>query len=312
MGKGKCEMCRLGGVVLTNGPRPVEQYREIAEDLLMLIVNMERALGGDGNSIAFHYPNGSYHIIKEHRPSNRLFSRYEEIVKRLQGAIIVQCHARLSTCGPSEQHENMHPFVHGDVVGCHNGQIEDQSIWEELEKLGHNGPYSTTDSEAIFAALDTFAHDLHPKSVQPVIDMLHGTYAITAVSKARPDTLFMLAGSNPLCYWHSKTKGILWYASTPSLFPDTLNIPMKKKKKKTWDRYKKQYIETTVKELDVYELEEGEGVYIKAGKKRLFIESHLFDLSVSYSYYPRKLYYGYGWDDEWDWESDFEKDKLGL
>lgn len=291
-------MCRLGGIVLTNRPRPVEQYREIAEDLLMLIVNMERALGGDGNSITFHYPDGSHYIIKDHRKANRLFGRYEEIVKRLEGAIIVQCHSRLSTCGPSEQHENMHPFIHGDVVGCHNGQIDDQSIWQELEELGHDGPYSTTDSEAIFAALDFFAHDLHPKSVQPVIDMLHGTYAITAVSKTRPDTLFMLAGSNPLCYWHNQKKGILWYASTPSLLPDTLNIPKKKRKKKTWDRYKQQYTETTVKELDVYELEEGEGVYVKVGKKHLFIESHLFDLSVSYRHYPYKNYYDYGWDDE--------------
>lgn len=283
---------------MSNRPRTVQTYKEMAEDILMLLVNMERALGGDGNSITFHYPDGTYHVIKEHRKVNRLFSRYNEIVERLQGSIIVQLHARLSTCGPSKHHENMHPFVHDNIIGCHNGQIDDQSIWETLEKLGHHGPYSTTDSEAIFAALDTFAHDLHPKSVQPVLDMLHGTYAITAVSKTRPDTLFMLAGENPLCYWHNKKKGILWYASTPSLFPETLGIPKRKRKKKTWNKYKQQYTETTVTELDVHEMDEGEGVYVRVGKKRLTIETHWFDILASYKYNPYAKYYAYGWDDE--------------
>lgn len=297
---------------MSNRPRTVQTYKEMAEDLLMLLVNMERALGGDGNSIAFHYPDGRYHVIKEHRPSNRLFSRYDEIVERLQGAIIVQLHARLSTCGPSKHHENMHPFVHGNIIGCHNGQIDDQEIWSALEQVNHPGPYSTTDSEAIFAALDTFAHDLHPKSVQSVLDMLHGTYAITAVSLERPDTLFMLAGENPLAYWHNQKKGILWYASTPSLFPDTLNIPKKKVKTKTWNKAKGAYVEKKVTKPDIYELDYGEGVYIRVGKKRLTVESHMFNvIPYGYKYYGK--YYDYGWDDEeLDWDgatfpTDYEK-----
>lgn len=156
-------MCRLGGVVLSNRPRTTEQYQKITEDLLMLLINMEEAYGGDGVSMTFHYPNGSYRIIKEHRKVNRVFHRFNEIQQNLMdGAIIVQMHARLSTCGPSKHHENMHPFVHGEIVGCHNGQIEDDLIWKELEHFDVF-PYSTTDSEAIFAALSVYSPSLHPR-----------------------------------------------------------------------------------------------------------------------------------------------------
>lgn len=289
-------MCRLGGVVLTNRMRSVERYNQIAEDLLMLLVNMERALGGDGNSLAFHYPNGDVRIIKDHRKANRLFHRYNEIVQNLQdGAIIVQMHARLSTCGPSKYHENMHPFEHGAIVGCHNGQIDDQPIWDMLERVGVF-PYSTTDSEAIFAALDTFAPSLHPTGIQEVLDMLDGTYAITAVSRKQPNTLFLLAGENPLCYWLDAKRGEFWYASTPNLLPESLEIPKVKKKRKTWDWKKKAYVESTVAERDVVELDYGDGIYVRVDRKKITIEKKDFYIT------PAKKYgYGYGYK-AWDWD----------
>ena len=296
---GLISMCRLGGVVLSNRPRTVEKYRQIAEDLLMMLVRMEDALGGDGNSITFHYPNGSYRIIKEHRKVNRLFSRYEEIVQNLMdGAIIVQMHSRLSTCGPSKQHENMHPFTHGSIIGCHNGQIVDKYIWQEMKQLYGVKPYSTTDSEAIFAAMSVYAPTLRPNGVQEVLDMLEGTFAITAVSKHEPNMLMLVAGSNPLAYWNNKKEGEVWYASTPSLFPDTLNIPTKQiTKTYTYGKNKGKSYKTTVR--NIIELDEGDGLYIRSHKKRVTIEKVEFDIQwYQYSFNKYRA-----WDDEWyTWE----------
>lgn len=92
-------MCRLGGIVLSERPRTVEQYQNMTEDLLGLLVNMEEAYGGDGVSMTFHYPDGTYRMIKEHRKVNRVFHHFNTIQKNLMdGAVIVQMHARLSTC----------------------------------------------------------------------------------------------------------------------------------------------------------------------------------------------------------------------
>ena len=304
-------MCRLGGVVLTNRPRTVVKYTQIAEDLLGMLVKMEDALGGDGNSLTFHYPNGTYRIIKEHRKVNRLFSRFNEIRKNLMdGAIIVQMHARLSTCGPSEQHENMHPFVHGNIIGCHNGQINDAIIWDELEREHYGvAPYSTTDSEAMFAAMSVYAPTLRPKGLQSVLDILEGTYAITAVSKKEPNMLALIAGENPLAYWNNKKEGEFWYASTPSLFPETLNIPYKKVKKKyTYGKNKGKVYTTTVR--NIIELDEGDGLYVRASKRRVSIEKCQFDTWRSYFSTQFDDGYGLAWNDEYYGWTDEEINEL--
>lgn len=296
-------MCRLGGLVLTQRPRTVKFYEQTTEDLLMLLVNMEEALGGDGNSLSFHYPNGDVRIIKEHRKVNRLFHRFNEIKRNLMdGAIIVQLHARLSTCGPSKHHENMHPFTHGDIIGCHNGSIQDNFLWTMLEEMGHEGAYSTTDSEAIFASLNTFAPSLRPTGVQEVIDLLEGTYAITAVTKQTPNMLFLLAGENPLAYWHDRKTGQLWYASTGDLLPESLPVTERKVTRtyKTGKNKGKKYT-TTVR--DIHNLDYGEGLYIRAGKKEITIESHMFDVWSTYYGYNKNRYYDESWD---DWDTDWE------
>ncbi|MFA8439196.1 hypothetical protein [Pueribacillus sp. YX66] len=303
-------MCRLGGVVLTNRPRSVDKYRQISEDLLGMLVKMEDALGGDGNSLTFHYPNGTYRIIKEHRKVNRLFSRFDEIQKNLMdGAIIVQMHARLSTCGPSEKHENMHPFVHGEIIGCHNGQIYDKHIWDELEEKYGIQPYSTTDSEAMFAAMSIYSPTLRPKGLQNVLDMLEGSYAITAVSKKEPNMLTLVAGDNPLAYWNNRKEGEFWYASTVELFPETLNIPTRKiKKKYAYGKNKGKTYTTTVR--NVIELEEGEGLYIRSHKRKVTMEKHQFDTWGTY-YSPYSNWnFGSAWSDECYGWTDEDIDEL--
>src|SRR5690625_3366085 len=270
-------MCRLGGVVLTQRPRTLDKYTQITEDLLGLLVKMEDALGGDGNGLSFHYPNGEYRIIKDHRKVNRLFGKFEEIRQNLiDGAVIVQMHSRLSTGGDSKYHENLHPFTHEPIIGCHNGQVEDMHIWDDLARLNMK-PYSVVDSEAIFASLSAFSNTLRPKQVQYTIDDLWGTYAITAVSQKKPNMLFMMRQENPLCYWNNRKEGEIWYASTSDLFPETLGIP-EKTVKKTYKYGKNKGKTYKSTERDVVKLHEGDGVYFRATKRRVRIEKNELDV----------------------------------
>lgn len=206
---------------------------------------------------------------------------------------------------PSKHYENMHPFAHGGVVGCHNGQIEDDLIWKELEYF-EVYPYSTTDSEAIFAALSVYAPSLHPRDVQTVLDSLLGTYAFTAVNTEVPNMLFMVRGEKPLCYWHNKKRGEFWYASTPDLLPETLNIPQKKVKRK-YTSGKNKGKTYKVKVRNIIELEEGEGLYIRSHRKHVSVEKHQFDVWAAY-YHPEEWSRYDSWDwDTWDELSEQEK-----
>lgn len=281
-------MCRLGGLVLSTRPRTTHFYDGIAANLLALLTNMEKAYGGDGVSITFHYPDGHYYSIKEHRHVQYTYARYDEIRQSLEGVVIVQLHARLGTGGDSRDHKNLHPFHHGDIVGCHNGVIyNDDSIWNTLTSK----PYSQVDSEAIFAKLNETAPDLSTSEVQRVIDTLYGSYAITAVNTNNPTTLFLLAGENPLCYYRNPKTGILWYASTEDLLPAEIFPKQTKKEKKG----KKQ-----VANRQAVELLDGQGMYITARTKYIEIRDHMFDM---YLYPYASQYYGYGYgkgnDTEW-------------
>src|SRR5690554_2307559 len=116
MKKERCLMCRLGGVVMTARPRTVEFYDDVAANLLALLTNMEAAFGGDGVSITFHYPDGRWHTFKDHRKVQYMYARYQDIRDSLEGATIVQMHARKATRGSSLNLDNLHPFHHAPVV----------------------------------------------------------------------------------------------------------------------------------------------------------------------------------------------------
>lgn len=293
-------MCRLGGVVLNKQVVSEERANEITEGLLMLLVNMEDALGGDGNGVSIHYPNGDYYILKDHREANYFFRYFEEIKQHLlNGATIVQMHARLSTGGSSLNHDNLHPFVHNGIIGAHNGTIEDKFLWDELNELGIY-PYSDVDSEAIFASLGAFANNLHPKLVQSVINDLYGMFALTTWSQQKADELLLVSQDNPLAIWDNKEDGELWYASTGDLFPGSLQIDTVKVK--TLGRFGKSKGKTIMKDVpNIYELKEGEAIYVRSGEDRVTLEYTEFD--ISYTNYMRSgigyNYYGNYYEDEY-------------
>lgn len=283
-------MCRLGGVVLSQGTKTEERAIEITENLLMMLVRMEDALGGDGNGITIHYLDGTFDTLKDHREANYFFRHFNTIKDAiLNGAHIIQMHSRLSTGGDSKYHENLHPFVHGDIVGSHNGSIEDGFLWDELGTLGVE-PYSVVDSEAIIASMSVFASTLHPKTVQTVVSDLHGMFALTLWSKKAPNQMLLVRQDNPLCFWENVEREEIWYASTPSLFPDSINVSTKKVK----DTYSygknagKAYMKTV---LDVVTLEYGEGAYLRSHKDNTSYEFVVFNMEGT-GYTASR--YGYG------------------
>ena len=257
-------MCRLGGVVLSKKDRSDERITEITEALLMLLVNMEEAYGGDGNGLSVHWDNGRTEYLKDHREANYFFRHFSTLKQWLkEGASIVQLHARLSTGGSSENHDNLHPFTHGDIVGAHNGTIDDRLIWSDLNTIGVEA-YSDVDSEAIFASINTFAPTLHPKLLQVPINDLYGMFALSIWSKKKANSLLLVKQDNPLCYWIDRANGEFWYASTGDLLPESLDIEtVPVKTMHTYGTNKGQYYMKQVP--NITELSFGDALYVKSG-----------------------------------------------
>lgn len=297
-------MCRLGGVVLSKKERSEERITEITESLLMLMVRMEDAYGGDGSGVSFHWDDGRVEYLKDHRDVNFFFRHFNTLKNwLLEGATIVQLHARMSTGGSSENHNNLHPFTHGDIVGAHNGTIDDISLWGDLNPLGVYA-YSDVDSEAIFASIDTFAPSLHPKLMQVVMNDLYGVFALSIWSKKMPNNLLLVKQDNPLSYWHDKDNGELWYASTGDLLPTSLDIDMVKTK--ATYQYGANKGKSYMKPVrNIIELREGDALYIRSGDGNNihteFIELDVSDTSYSgYGRYGGYSSYGYDYADYYE------------
>lgn len=303
-------MCRLGGVVLSKKDRSEERITEITEGLMMLLVNMDEAYGGDGNGASFHWEDGRVEYLKDHREANYFFRHFNTVVKWIkEGANIIQLHARMSTGGSSENHNNLHPFTHGNIVGAHNGVIDDKFMWEEMKRLGVY-PYSEVDSEAIFASLNTYAPTIHPKLLQVTLDDLYGMYALSIWSKLKSNTLLLVRQDNPLSVWHDKENGEFWYASTSDLFPESLNIPIKKVR----DTHKfgankgKSYMKNL---RDVMDLESGHALYIVSGDDSdIFTDLLTVDVSNPTSMYDNNYNYNYFEDDYYNIEDDYVYEDL--
>jgi len=210
-------MCRLGGVALGTMKRSTQFYHMLAEQLAELLVNMDVAQGGDGVGVAIHYPNGARKVLKT---ADRAWKAYRylwpQVEEALPGAVAVQMHARLATCGDSSNPNNLHPIERGSVVGAHNGIIlNDDEIFEymELERKGQ------VDSEAIFALVEAIAPDLDLEGIQTVLDCLAGSFAFTVASTEAPGKVLLVAGNGQLMYARQKQTGLVWWASTSGLLP---------------------------------------------------------------------------------------------
>ena len=119
--------------------------------------------------------------------------------------ISVLIHTRLPTCGDKENNNNNHPVIHGDVVGIHNGHVNNhKDIFEKL-KVKRVGE---VDSEAIFALLNlAWAHEIkttthvrdidYTDAVVKSVSVLSGQYAFAAVNARVPTRLALVRSGQP-------------------------------------------------------------------------------------------------------------------
>ncbi|BAU27787.1 glucosamine--fructose-6-phosphate aminotransferase (isomerizing) [Aneurinibacillus soli] len=130
-------------------------------------------------------------------------------------------HTRWATHGiPSEA--NSHPLTGCDdrFIVVHNGIIENYpQLKRNLLKQGHT--FATeTDTEVIPHLLEEYDTGDFEKTVQAVLPMLVGSFALAIMSKEQPDMIIAVSQNNPLVLGRDKTD--LYFASDiPAMLPFT-------------------------------------------------------------------------------------------
>ena len=204
-------MCGIGGISYDSTQHPGIVVGD-AVDLLKAL----KPRGPHAHGIAFG-TNGKVVVYKalgtiESKTAQERLNRFVRKHTEAKGIDWLFVHTRFATHGDQKYMANNHPVRHRNVIGVHNGVIDNyEAVLETLG--GREDKKAGVDSEAIFAALHH--KGLNTDAIQKVI----GSVAFIAVNIEDPNTLLVGRGnSSPLIITDliedTKAVGKVWGSTT--------------------------------------------------------------------------------------------------
>lgn len=177
--------------------------------------------GYDSAGIAVRDSDGNINIVKAKGRLKGLIEKTDS-----GNAVSGTCgigHTRWATHGePSETNAHPHMSDDGNVVGVHNGIIENyQELKEKLLKKGYSF-YSSTDTEVAIKLVDYYYKKYEHTPVDAInhaMVRIRGSYAFAFIFKEYPDEIFVARKDSPMiigvsdgnCYVASDVPAILKY-----------------------------------------------------------------------------------------------------
>ena len=177
--------------------------------------------GYDSAGIAVRDSDGNINIVKAK-------GRLKGLIEKTDSGNAVffssrRRHTRWATHGePSETNAHPHMSDDGNVVGVHNGIIENyQELKEKLLKKGYSF-YSSTDTEVAIKLVDYYYKKYEHTPVDAInhaMVRIRGSYAFAFIFKDYPDEIFVARKDSPMiigvsdgnCYVASDVPAILKY-----------------------------------------------------------------------------------------------------
>jgi len=192
---------------LAPGERSAALWDEIRDVFTRnLLANEKR--GKEASGVALIQQDGGFTILKQPLPASALVqtTAYRDLLRQLGPATTCLLgHTRLPTKGSAAQNANNHPLHAGQVIGVHNGHIEnDDTLFARLD-LPRQGQ---VDSEIIFSLLDTISdysvRGAYLEAVRQRMLLLEGKFTTLSVDLRHPTRLLAIKNGEPLSvYYHS-------------------------------------------------------------------------------------------------------------
>ncbi len=207
-------MCGIAAVLLYPTERPPEMWAEIRRSFTdNLLFNEER--GREASGVAILKRNAPAAVFKSPIPASEFVKRpfYTQLLDSIDAqTTLILGHTRRPTKGSVTNGSNNHPIQAGDVIGVHNGHINnDDKLFAECdcEREGQ------VDSEIIFRLLwhelDGAFSDVGLTAVKSNLQKLEGKFVVLAGDQRQPDKLLVVKRSNPLSlHYHPEWQALIF------------------------------------------------------------------------------------------------------
>lgn len=203
-------MCCLFGMIDYGSSLTVSQRNHVIS-----VLSKECEIRGtDATGIAYNH-DVSLRIFKRPLPARKMWWRLKS------DASVVMGHTRMTTQGSEKFNRNNHPF-RGNVNGehfalAHNGMLyNDKSL-----RLQYNLPKTDIETDSYIAVqMIEKSGRLSYNSLAEMAEQLEGSFTITVLDEK--NNLYFIKGSNPMCIYHWKERGLYLYASTEEILQSAL------------------------------------------------------------------------------------------
>ena len=176
-------MCGIVGVA-SNGPMTV-QMKDFFQSLLFHdVVRGHHATG----VAAIDTLDRSLAVVKKAVPAADFLSLKEvddDLFAHKHNFNIYIGHNRWATSGAKDDDKNAHPFIHGDIVGVHNGSLRNQSLLDDHKNF-------VVDSDNLY-------YQLNKTGLTDTLSKTDGAFALVWYDKSDNTLNFIRNDERPLC-----------------------------------------------------------------------------------------------------------------
>ena len=204
-------MCCLFGMIDYKHSLTVGEKNHI---LAMLSKECE-IRGTDATGIAYNHDGGLV-IYKRPLPAHKMMWKLKSDTSVVMG------HTRMTTQGSEKFNRNNHPFRgntgNQQFALAHNGMLyNDKSL-----RLEHDLQKTDIETDSYIAVqLIEKSGKMGFPALADMAEILEGSFTITVLDDR--DDLYFIKGSNPMCIYHWKERGLYLYASTEEILLNALS-----------------------------------------------------------------------------------------
>lgn len=216
-------MCGIFGIGFLSKYKDYNFIIELTKELL----NTVEQRGTDASGVAF-ITDTKIHIIKNGKSGSVLSNslKFKNMCKKVANENLLQIigHCRAETKGSFLHNANNHPIVTNEIVGVHNGFIQnDDKLFKEYPEYIRDGK---VDTEIIFRLIDHYSQQENINligAVKKTVTKIKGTFACAFVHMMKPHILCLFKEKNPTIIRHYVDNNLIIYCSTDYLIQKALD-----------------------------------------------------------------------------------------
>lgn len=171
---------------------------QLDKDVFTTLLFVDQLRGMDSTGVMASKMNGEVNVHTSVQCATT-FIHSKEYSEALIGNLnVLLGHNRAATVGKIK-HENVHPFIHGNIVGAHNGTLRRMHLLDDYKDF-------EVDSDCIF-------FNIHKNGLRDTVKKLDGAFALVYYDTKEQKLVFIRNKERSFFYCFSTDKKRLYWAS---------------------------------------------------------------------------------------------------